>query len=286
MLSQKSFSAAKAALLLALPLLLFSCRPHYLLEGPQGGIAVSCTWPERFDPATDTCRMVILMHGIFASKDFLPMPQLAKELARHGIASAAIDFGGHGRSRGTKQQMTIEKELLEARLLYDLLDSMPCVGNISLLGHSQGGVIASMLAGRLAEEGKAPEALVLMAPGAVIKDACQAGHFFRNTFDPNDPPEYIRCFGFYRVGREYMLTSQELDIYGTSAHYQGPVCIIHGTDDGIVPLWCSQRYDSIYSQSALHLIEGENHLMSRHLKESKKIITDFLLKIDSISNEQ
>ncbi len=31
--------------------------------------------------------MVILMHGIFSSKDYGPMPQLAKGLAKAGIAS-------------------------------------------------------------------------------------------------------------------------------------------------------------------------------------------------------
>ena len=259
---------------------LTACAPTYVVHGPQGGLATRWTWPKGFNQQTDPCRMVILMHGIFSSKDLPPMPALAKSLAEQGIASVGIDFGGHGKSEGTKQQMTIEKELQEARALYDLVEQLPCVTSISLLGHSQGGVIASMLAGRLAKEGKSPEALVLLAPGSVIKEACQGGHFFRNTFDPKNPPEYIKCFGWYRVGREYMLTTQELDIYGTSEQYQGPVCIIHGTKDGIVPLWCSQRYDSIYQHSSFHLLEGENHLMVSHLKETNQIIIDFLIRKD------
>lgn len=123
---------------------LTSCAPTYVVHGPQGGIATSWTWPKDFNQQTDTCRMVILMHGIFSSKDLPPMPALAKELAEQGIASVAIDFGGHGKSEGTKQQMTIERELQEARALFDYVHSLPCVSTISLLGHSQGGVIASM----------------------------------------------------------------------------------------------------------------------------------------------
>lgn len=172
--------------------------------------------------------------------------------------------------------MTIEKELQEAQAVWDYVKGIPGISGISLLGHSQGGVIASMLAGRLAAKGESPESVILMAPGSVIKDACQAGHFFSNDFDPKNPPEYIKCFGFYKVGREYMLSSQELDIYGTSAQFEGPVCIIHGTEDGIVPLWCSEKYDSTYVNSTLHLIEGENHLMVSHLKETASIILDFL----------
>lgn len=37
--------------------------------------------------------------------------------------------------------------------------------------------------------------MLLIAPGAVIKEACQGGKFFNARFDPADPPEYIRCWG-------------------------------------------------------------------------------------------
>ncbi|MCQ2145830.1 MAG: alpha/beta hydrolase [Bacteroidales bacterium] len=266
----------KRLLIAFFALALTACAPQYIVHGPQGGIATKTVLPDGFNPDTDSCRMVILMHGIFSSKDYPPMPGIARELAEHGIGSIAIDFGGHGKSEGKKVSMTIPKELQEARAVWNYLKSLPYVRGISLLGHSQGGVIASMLAGELASEGDAPESVILLAPGSVIKEACQGGHFFGNTFDPKDPPEYIKCFGFYKVGREYMLSSQELDIYGTSAKFQGPVCIIHGTEDGTVQLWCSEKYDSTYVNSTLHLIEGENHLMISHLKETKAIITDFL----------
>ena len=59
--------------------------------------------------------MVILMHGIFSSKDYNPMPALAKGLAKAGIASIRFDFNGHGKSEGRKQDMTIEKEIADPR---------------------------------------------------------------------------------------------------------------------------------------------------------------------------
>lgn len=278
--------------LIVLPLA-FSCKTQFIASGPQGRIATTMRLPEGFNPATDTVQMVILMHGIFSSKDYPPMPRIGSELAKAGIASIAIDFGGHGKSQGKKVNMTIGRELAEARAVYEYVQALPYVTRISFLGHSQGGVIASMLAGELAKEGaceagdgagaagraadRAPlNKLILLAPGAVIKEACQGGHFFRNTFDPQNPPKFIRCFGFYKVGREYLVTSQQLDIYGTTTNFQGPVCIIHGTKDGIVPLWCSEKYHETYANSSLHLIEGENHLMVSHLSETIGIIKEFL----------
>ena len=73
------------------------------IRGHQGEIAYKVTLPDGFDPTKDQCPMVILMHGIFSSKDFIPMPQLAKGLAKAGIASIRFDFDGHGKSEGRKQ---------------------------------------------------------------------------------------------------------------------------------------------------------------------------------------
>ncbi|MCR5828449.1 MAG: alpha/beta hydrolase [Bacteroidales bacterium] len=256
------------------PLLAFGAR-NYDVRGPQGGISFKISLPEGFDPATDKCPMVILMHGIFSSKDFNPMPALAQGLAKAGIASIRFDFNGHGKSEGRMQDMTIEKEIADALAVLDYVKSLPYVTEIGFLGHSQGGVIASMTAGRLAAQG-APAGLVLIAPGSVIKEACQAGKFFNARFDPADPPEFIRCWGFMKLGREYLVTTQDLDIYGTAAAYQGPVLILHGDKDSIVPMWCSERYKETYGDKAtLTVVEGENHLISRRRDEVISNTVDF-----------
>ena len=212
--------------------------------------------------------MVILMHGIFASKDLNPMPALAKALAEAGIASIRFDFNGHGKSQGRMQDMTIGKEIADAIAIWNYVSSLPYVESIGLLGHSQGGVVASMTAGRLATDGKAPAGIVLIAPGSVIKEACQAGKFFNARFDPTDPPEFVRCLVFMKLGREYLLTTQQLDIYGTAAAYQGPILLLHGSRDGTVPMWCSEKFLETYGNHAtLQVVEGENHTITRHRKE-------------------
>ncbi len=238
------------------------------VRGPEGELAYKISLPEGFDPSTDHCPMVILMHGIFSSKDYAPIPQLAKGLADAGIASIRFDFDGHGNSEGRKKDMTIEKELADARAIWDYVQTLPYVSEVGLLGHSQGGVIASMSAGRLADENTAPSGVVLIAPGSVIKDACQAGTFFNAKFDPKNPPEFIRCWGIYKLGREYLTSTQQLDIYGTAATYEGPVLLLHGNRDNIVPMWCSEKYLEAYGDNAkLEVIDGENHTITRKRKQ-------------------
>ncbi|MBQ5983903.1 MAG: alpha/beta fold hydrolase [Bacteroidales bacterium] len=255
---------------IALTLGLFpAAAREFAVSGPEGGLAMKVALPDGFNPETDRCPLVILMHGIFSSKDYNPMPSLAKALARAGISSIRFDFDGHGKSEGRMQDMTIEKEIADAMAIWKYAESLPYVDGIGFLGHSQGGVIASMTAGRLAAAGgRVPDGVVLLAPGSVIKQACQGGKFFNARFDPADPPEYIRCWGMMKLGREYLLTTQALDIYGTAAAYMGPVLLLHGTKDSIVPMWCSEQYLETYGDRAnLVKVEGENHLITRKKKE-------------------
>lgn len=77
--------------------------------------------------------------------------------------------------------MTIEKEIADARAVWDYVNSLSYVSAVGLLGHSQGGVIASMTAERLSAEEKTVAGLVLLAPGTVIKETCQGRRFFNAT---------------------------------------------------------------------------------------------------------
>ena len=240
---------------------------EYKVHGPQGGLAMELTLPDDFNEDTDKCPMVILMHGIFSSKNIVPIPALAKALAKEGIASICFDFGGHWKSEGKMEHMTVGKEIEDALAMWEYAKSLPYVSKIGLLGHSQGGVVVSMTAGILASRGESPAALVLIAPGSVIQDACKGGRFFGAEFNPADPPEYVKCFGIMKLGREYILTTQELDIYGTAKAYTGPVRLIHGSKDTIVPMSCSERFVETYTQDAeLVVVEGENHMITRKLK--------------------
>lgn len=266
-------------LIIALASISLSAK-DYQVRGPEGGLSMKLTLPENFDTQNDSCNLVILMHGIFSSKDFTPMPAIAKELAQAGIASIRFDFNGHGKSEGRLQDMTIAKEIADALAMWEYARSLPYVSGIGLLGHSQGGVIASMSAGIISSDsatyGPAPYKLVLLAPGSVIKEACQGGRFFNATFDPANPPEAVNCIGGMKLGREYLLSTQKLDIYGTAKAYTGPVRLIHGDEDNIVPMWCSEKFVQTYGDaSELIVVKGENHMITKKLNMVVKLVVEF-----------
>ena len=255
---------------------------EYEVYGPQGGLAMKITLPKNFDTETQKCPMVILMHGIFSSKSITPMPAIANALAKKGIASIRFNFGGHWSSEGEMVRMTIENEIQDALAMWEYARSLPYVTKIGLLGHSQGGVVASMTAGRISSTTQTghPSGLVLIAPASVLKNACLNGKLLGAEFDPVNLPEYTRCFGIMKVGKEYLRSTQKLDIYGTAEAYKGPVRIIHGEKDSLVPMWCSEDYKKIYGEnSELIVVEGENHRISRKTKKVAEMVASFFENI-------
>ncbi|MBO5420103.1 MAG: alpha/beta hydrolase [Bacteroidales bacterium] len=252
---------------------------EFSVKGPQGGLSMTLTLPDGFDKDKDSCSMVILMHGIFSSKNITPMPAIAKALSKAGIASIRFNFGGHWSSEGKIERMTIANEIAEAMAMWNYACSLPYVSRIGILGHSQGGVVASMTAGMISSDpdsSRVPFGLVLLAPASVLKNACLNGEMLGAKFDPQNPPEIAKCFGIMKISREYILSTQKLDIYGTAQAYTGPVKIIHGEEDKLVPMWCSEDFKKTYGDSAeLIVIEGENHRISRKTRHVANLVAEF-----------
>lgn len=63
---------------------------EFAVKGPEGGIAFTISLPDGFDVERDHCPMVILMHGIFAWKEFIPMRCSEEFLATYGDAAAEL----------------------------------------------------------------------------------------------------------------------------------------------------------------------------------------------------
>ena len=216
--------------------------------------------------------IAVLMHGFMANKKLEPLKSIANELESRGIASLRFDFDGHGESEGRFRDMTVLTELEDARRVIDYVRRAGAYDSIALVGHSQGGVVAGMLAGELGDEIKA---LVQLAPAAVLKDDALQGVLMGKHYDPSNPPETLTVF-FHRVGKGYFLAAQSLPIYEQSSLYKGPVLLIHGTKDRIVPHSYSEKYNQVYSNSILQLYEGENHFLSKCRKAIVRQTVDFL----------
>lgn len=224
--------------------------------------------------------LVIMMHGFISNLGYAATSlfyQLAAKLNQEGLATLRFDFNGHGKSEGSLNQMTVWNEISDAKAVLTYARHLPNVRHIFLLGHSQGGVVASMLAGFY------PDLIVglaLMSPAATLKDDALKGQCQGTSYDPHHIPETVRVNG-YDISGFYFRTAQLLPIYETAAHFDGPVCLIHGLADTVVDPDASRRYDAVYDNDELHLLEGCDHsyLILPKRKEAIALLTDFFHKL-------
>ena len=242
------------------------------IDGDHGKLAAVMQIPE----GKSQYPMVMLFHGFTSEKEFPLLVKLSNNLEAAGIASIRFDFNGHGKSEGRFQDMTVLNEIGDAEKVYDYVSKMPEITSVSIAGHSQGGVVASKKAGKLAT-GKV-KSLVLMAPAAVLRDDSARGIIFGVSCDVDNLPEYVEIFGGHKVGRKYIEAAIDLPIYETAAQYQGPVCIIHGRGDHTVPFTYSQHYHKIYQSSELHLLKGLDHCFLPDDDKAARIAADFLIE--------
>ena len=219
--------------------------------------------------------IVILMHGIFSNKETPLVTHLADGLQKKGIASIRFDFNGHGESDGKFIDMTVPLEVEDAKAVFNYANQLDFVSAISLMGHSQGGVVASLLAGELGDQ---VTRLALFAPAAVMEDLIEEGKMMGKTFDPQNPPEYIEVNN-EKVGRAYLESTSKLDIYERAEKFQGPVLIVQGKADQVVPYQYAETYDERYQNSELHLLEDVDHVFTNATEKAAGIGLEFLAKL-------
>lgn len=220
--------------------------------------------------------IVILMHGFMGDlgyDDHKILAALSHHLNQDGFATLRFDFDGCGKSDGRFVDMTVMGEILDGMKIIDYARQTIKAQHIYLVGHSQGGVVASMLAAYYRD---VIEKLVLMAPAATLKDDALKGICQGSTYDPNHIPPVVQVHDC-EVGGDYFRTAQLLPIYETAQHYSGPALLIHGLADQIVSPEASRKYNIILPHSELHLIEGEGHMFNgEHRPAIIDLVTNFL----------
>ena len=218
--------------------------------------------------------MVLLCHGFMGNKDGALENRIANLLSERGIASIRFDFNGHGQSEGRFQDMTVPNEIVDAKKVIDYVRALPYVSSVAISGHSQGGVVAAMTAGELGSD--KIKAVVLLAPAAVLRDDAIRGSTMGATYDPFNLGEYVELFRGLKLGAEYIRTAFSLPIYETSAKYQGPALIIHGTGDRVVPYTYGERFHQIWPKSKLQIIDRADHGFSKEIEQVATSTAEFL----------
>ncbi len=224
--------------------------------------------------------LVIICHGFSGNCQRPFINDLSKSIVAQGMATLRFDFNGHGRSDGEFKDMTVLNEIDDLKDVIAWAQKQPWVKDISLVGHSQGGVVVSMVSGELGD--KVVKAEVLLAAAAVLRDDALRGNTMGAIYDPwNFKGDYIELphspeAGALLLGKNYVETAIHLPIYETAANYDGPALIVQGTHDQIVPYTYAERYNEKIRHSELKLIPDENHVFSNTQKDTSILVADWL----------
>lgn len=188
------------------------------------------------------CPAVILLHGFTGTMAHSPgtlFQQIADGLVDRGVAVVRFDFNGHGGSDGDFTRMDVLNEVEDAIAVLEHVRSLDWVTGIRLGGHSQGGVVAGLVAALYHE---VVERVALMAPAATLVDDALAGVCMGAVYDPDHVPDSVTLPDGHRVGGHYFRIAQLLPVYDLTARYQGDMLIVQGQADTVVSPVVAQRY--------------------------------------------
>lgn len=244
------------------------------IPGSVGKLAATLQVPEMKQGAK--VPLVILMHGLGSDKDNMLFAALADSLQENGIASLRFDFNSHGKSEGNIVDMDFNNLQADAEKVLNYARKLDFVSSISLAGHSMGGVIASMVAGR--EGTNKIKSVVLFAPAVAIQDDAQRGEFSGFKFDPNNIPATFEVMG-HTMGGKWLKTAQTLNILETAKGYQGKLYVIHGTEDQFEPYVTSSLYLRDNPNGKIVLLKGFDHYFSQDVLLPVSVATKYFKEV-------
>ncbi len=204
---------------------------------------------------------VLFLHGFTGNKaeSHRIFVQQARALAKAGIASLRFDFRGSGDSEGEFSDMTVAREVEDARAAMKWLNRKRAVDpeRVGVLGMSMGGMIAAFT---LAAH-PAVRAGVLWNPvafAAALRDRR------RTPTSESELREYgVVNNGGYAVGPAFLSELDHLDPVAALTPTRIPILIVGGTADEAVPITDARAYASAIrangGQCELHEIAGADH---------------------------
>ena len=214
---------------------------------------------------------VILSHS--SSLTHEAMMGYASAIAKMGFAAYCFDFcGGSDKSKsyGATEDMTVFTEVEDLRAVVKTVKSLGYVepSEVYLLGSSQGGLVSALLADECPDDFAG---MILFYPAFNIPDLVKMFSGFGdwgnigdwgnmgNWGNLGDWGDFGDFGGMMSMSENYINSIKGFDVWSHIGKFSKPVCIIHGTNDMIVPISNSEKAAGLYPSATLNKIEGANH---------------------------
>ena len=217
--------------------------------------------------------LVIVLHGFTSSKDRTHTIAACEAMREAGFATLRFDLYGHGESGGEFRAHTLDKWISNTLAMIDYAEGLDFVTEIWLSGHSQGGLTAALAAGKEPERVKG---LILRAPAFMIPRCAREGNMLGVRFDPDRIPEAFPTIKGLTLEAGYVRSAQAIHVEEAIDAFPGPVLLLHGEADDVVPLRDVAAAAERYRNCRLELILDETHHFDRAPERMKAVIRSWL----------
>jgi len=223
----------------------------------------------------DRMPVAVMIHGFTGHIEEEHIIAVSKALNRLGVATLRADMYGHGNSEGEFRKHTLFKWMTNALTLIDYARGLDFATDIYLCGHSQGGLTAMLAAGMKREQIKG---LIPLSPAWMIPEGARKGTLLGKDFDPKQVPDSLVSWDGRTLDGNYVRVAQTIHVEEYIDQYEGPVLIVHGTEDEAVPVHYGIEAAKRYRDAELVLIEGDDHCYTRHLDQAVAAVEGWMKK--------
>lgn len=211
---------------------------------------------------------IIICHGFGGTKSDKKFVRLARVLVKAGFAALRFDFGGCGDSEGNFVKTTIKRQITDLHQAVKFLLRQKNIdkNQISFLGHSLGGVIATLYTA----QNKFPvKALLLWAPAFNQKELIK-------LWDSGGEVDRWKKQGFIirkenKIGTAYLKENENQDYSFIMAKIKAPILIIHGSKDETVSLKFSKKLAQDFKNVKLKILPLAEHKFEDYDVQKKLI---------------
>ena len=200
---------------------------------------------------------VILCTGLDGSwADTKPYAEAATTM---GLVSCCFDFcggpSGESLSDGEKADNTVSTEIEDLGAVYNAIAARDDVdpSKIFLMGGSQGGLVTALYA---ADNPSGVMALGLMFPAFNLPDYVRQYVPILGGVDNITRPIQFQGHTFYPKYIKDLYNMYPFDVIG---NYEGPVIIMHGNQDTLVPITVSEEALKKYKNATLIAFTNQGH---------------------------
>jgi pimeloyl-ACP methyl ester carboxylesterase len=197
--------------------------------------------------------LAIVSHGF--NGDYRHGCRYFDALGRVGYQCFSFDFpcgSTHSAIDSNTVNMSIRDEQSDLQALVEYFSSCRNVDsdNIILIGESQGGIVTALAGSAIPEK---VNKLVLTFAAFCIPNH-HNGRFGSVSVIPDT--SYVWNVP---LGRRFFEELRSMDAFAEMPKFSGPVLLVHGDKDSVVPVADSERAVGIYPNARLKIIKGAGH---------------------------